>query len=686
MKRQSIAFLLCASILLCGCNSNSHSPKQGKTKSESSLSSSSSENKPNSSSGNSDATISSSQITSSTSSPTQNSFTITWLNWNGTVLEVDRNVPVNSFPSFDSVTPKREDEGQYSYIFDGWSPNLVTVTGDATYTAKYITSDRYLDVKWINYNGDLLDSSRVKYGEKPEYQGTTPKREDSSYIWTFTGWSPTVTNIYENTTYTAQFESSTRYECDNVYHWTIGGKKESHDYSYGAHQTFTCSVCGHTAKQPYTCSSKTDSTTQKKYFSDFSGYIEGTKDFIVPKIYGISETVYDARELRKYLSEVENLWLPSTLTNVDLSGLPNLKQVNFENTAITEMPRIWGDDSLKQITLPASLCEYEADIYSSIDDCSSLEAIYVDESNQNFVSIDGNLYSKDRTTLYRVPAAKTNCAIDSNTTTITPFAASYCTKLASVSFSDEITSIGKYAFYSCESLKEANIPDSVTAIGLFAFKDCTNLESATLPNNTHSWTPNGMFNGCNNIKTIHNVKTYLDEYFQNSIGVKSYDLMYQINDVVVPKSMKTISYCGTRVLPGVLSGTSASTIILSPNTTELVDYAFDHSANLTTLDFNGAQIANIPQYCFKECNSLIQFEVPDGVTAISQYSFQGCSKLENLTVPISVTTFYSFALDGCDSISDIFYQGTIQQWGQIVKSGSPSKHPIVHCSDGDITW
>ena len=64
-------------------------------------------------------------------------YTITWKNYDGSVLETDTNVAYSSTPSYDGATPTRTGDAEYSYTFSGWSPSITSVTGDATYTALY---------------------------------------------------------------------------------------------------------------------------------------------------------------------------------------------------------------------------------------------------------------------------------------------------------------------------------------------------------------------------------------------------------------------------------------------------------------------------------------------------------------------------------------------------------------------
>lgn len=72
-----------------------------------------------------------------------NSFTVTWKNDDGTVLEVDENVKKGEMPSYDSEKPTKDEDERASYTFKGWSPELAPVTKDITYTAAYDSNPFY---------------------------------------------------------------------------------------------------------------------------------------------------------------------------------------------------------------------------------------------------------------------------------------------------------------------------------------------------------------------------------------------------------------------------------------------------------------------------------------------------------------------------------------------------------------
>ena len=64
-------------------------------------------------------------------------------------------------------------------------------------------------VTWQNYDGTILETDYYFSGETPVYDGINPtKPGDSTYTYTFDGWSPAVTTVTQNVIYTAQYSSS----------------------------------------------------------------------------------------------------------------------------------------------------------------------------------------------------------------------------------------------------------------------------------------------------------------------------------------------------------------------------------------------------------------------------------------------------------------------------------------------
>ncbi|MBE5768029.1 MAG: Ig domain-containing protein [Clostridiales bacterium] len=141
---------------------------------------------------------------------TVNSYTVTWLNHDGSVLETDEAVPFGTTPTYDGETPTKATDAQYTYTFAGWSPDVTCVSGDATYTSTFTAIVNTYTVTWLNHDGTVLETDEaVAYGTTPTYDGETPvKTADVQYTYTFAGWSPAVSAVSGDVTYTATFTAT----------------------------------------------------------------------------------------------------------------------------------------------------------------------------------------------------------------------------------------------------------------------------------------------------------------------------------------------------------------------------------------------------------------------------------------------------------------------------------------------
>lgn len=137
-------------------------------------------------------------------------YTITFKDYDGSVLKRIQ-VEAGTVPSYGSMPSRGAD-----YTFIGWSPTLKAATGDATYVAEYEKKDGaqkpengvYYTATFLDGNGNLLAEYEVPAGTKPAYTEETPmKTMTASARYTFTGWSPELAPIEEDTTYRAVFSS-----------------------------------------------------------------------------------------------------------------------------------------------------------------------------------------------------------------------------------------------------------------------------------------------------------------------------------------------------------------------------------------------------------------------------------------------------------------------------------------------
>ena len=135
-----------------------------------------------------------------------NTYTVTWVDENGTELEKDENVPYGTTPEYNGETPTKASDAQYTYTFNGWTPEVSAVTGDVTYKAVYQQTVNQYTITWKNWDGTELKTEQVAYGEVPAYTGETPTRVgDAEHTYTFSGWTPEIQTVTGEAEYTAVF-------------------------------------------------------------------------------------------------------------------------------------------------------------------------------------------------------------------------------------------------------------------------------------------------------------------------------------------------------------------------------------------------------------------------------------------------------------------------------------------------
>ena len=128
-------------------------------------------------------------------------YTVTFLDEDGTTLS-SQEWEYGTTPTCDE--PTKPSTEQYTYTFAGWTPEVVAVTCNATYTATYTSELRKYTVTFFDEDGNILCEDEWEYGSMPSCEEPT-KAADEEYTYTFAGWSPEVVVVTGNATYTAIF-------------------------------------------------------------------------------------------------------------------------------------------------------------------------------------------------------------------------------------------------------------------------------------------------------------------------------------------------------------------------------------------------------------------------------------------------------------------------------------------------
>lgn len=206
-----------------------------------------------------------------------------------------------------------------------------------------------------------------------------------------------------------------------------------------------------------------------------------------------------------------------------------------------------------KINIPSGITNIEPMAFSSF----AVIHIEVDNNNLIYSSANGDLYSKDKTTLLSafsgqtgymtIPAGVTTIGeyafwgcpfllgvdIPSTVTSIEMRAFTGCSGLTEIAIPSGVTSIGDQAFCLCEEIKEIIIPDSVTSMGKSVFASCTNLKRVTLPANLTS-IPGATFMWCENLTEI----TLPSDL--TSIGTRAFYGCTNLKKIIIPSSVTQI--------------------------------------------------------------------------------------------------------------------------------------------------
>ena len=214
-----------------------------------------------------------------------------------------------------------------------------------------------------------------------------------------------------------------------------------------------------------------------------------------------------------YTGTETKLFIPDTLGGYPVKEIHTIFSGNNKN--ITE------------IHLPNSIDGPMNGLGGTLCSLPELSAIQVNDDNPGLASRDGVLYSKDFSTIWAYPAAKTDASyvmpdtvehfglsgnkflkeltfssnehctstseavcfgsslekviMPPNITRVDNESFENCKNLKEIQWSENTTSIGHFAFYGCSSLTDVKLPPSVVHLDAAAFAYCENLRSIELP-------------------------------------------------------------------------------------------------------------------------------------------------------------------------------------------------------------
>ena len=218
-------------------------------------------------------------------------------------------------------------------------------------------------------------------------------------------------------------------------------------------------------------------------------------------------------------SELEEIELPASLEYIGTSAFSfsqNLKKLTFSSSSKLELishEAFANLSNLEKLTLPKSVKTLGSNLFKNT---TSLKHVDVEEGNESFASIDGVLFSKDKTKLIYYPSKKNDESYKTpkETKELTSYSFDKNSYLKRLELNDGLEKIGTFAFEDAIKLEEISLPNSLETIERLAFYRNLELKELILPDNVKNFGKHVM-NGLPKLKrlTIGNNINSLPSFF-----------------------------------------------------------------------------------------------------------------------------------------------------------------------------
>ncbi len=178
--------------------------------------------------------------------------------------------------------------------------------------------------------------------------------------------------------------------------------------------------------------------------------------------------------------------------------------------------------------------------------CDSLLKIDVDSKNETFTSVDGVLYSKDKTKLVYCPGGREGkFTVPDGVEVIGDYAFDHCYGLTEINMYNSVTKIGSHAFSFCWNAEKIRLSDRLLSLGAEALSHCDSYTEIHLPATLTSIGEDAFLG---QTSSVDGSKEY---YFTDGIycvpGTYSYNYVKNLG-VVVSKDVRSITDIDTGIV------------------------------------------------------------------------------------------------------------------------------------------
>ena len=402
---------------------------------------------------------------------------------------------------------------------------------------------------------------------------------------------------------------------------------------------------------------------------------------------------------------------------------------NIEYGWNIEIPHeaFWNCGNLESLHIASGITKIaEMAIYNNVN----LESITVDESNTEYDSIDGVLFTKDGKTLIKYPENKSgtqysvptgtmtigenafnNCdnltkvTLNEGLTQISQAAFSDCSALSEMIIPDGVTNVGACSFYGCSALKSIVIPASVTVVASQSFGRCTALEGITIPasvtdirecafeycsalikitfeGNAPTTIETTAFNGVTATAYYDKTKNWAEVDFQDYGGNITWKPVVEaIASGICGAEGDNLTW--TLDSDGVLTISGTGAMKDYPN--EIGAPWADFADDLTKVVIEEG-ITTIGASAFMYCGNLTEVVIPGTVTSIGSTAFLGCTSLTKFDIPEGVISVGGEAFGECNALERINIPSSLTSFGERMFMNGAGKLTEINVDSGNTVY
>lgn len=256
-----------------------------------------------------------------------------------------------------------------------------------------------------------------------------------------------------------------------------------------------------------------------------------------------------------------------------------------------------------------------------VSSAKKLTSITVSPSSTSFSSVDGVLYSADKSELVIYPRGKTDVefAIPDFVGTVGSAAFAENPFLRKITFENENTGISGGAFANCVSLADISLPQNLKGINQFVFSGCTSLKTITLPDSI-TGICGDTFANCTALEAITLSKTL------DTILLGAFSGCCSLERITLPEENNT--FC---IYQNALCKKDMSRIVKLPAKSSTESFVIP------------ATVTGIDDEAFMGCTALKRVIIESGASSeMTNNYFTDCTNLEEIHIPSSFEQ-----LNGC---------------------------------------